>query len=105
MFKECISPTGLKDRICPSECNSHTWHKVEINFYKGHSTNAENSELQAHRTDLTNTEENWSLVKCQAVYSSAPLSILGGGKKTPTHMQAWKTRVEIIIIVIVKSLQ
>lgn len=29
----------------------------------------------------------------------------GGGGETPTHMQAWKSRMEIIIIVIVKSLQ
>lgn len=33
-----------------SEYNNHTWHKVEISFHEGQSTNAESSELQAHRS-------------------------------------------------------
>jgi len=53
-----------------------------MNFHKGHSTNAENSELQARRTDRTNPEEDWGSVKCQAVYSFASLSIL----RKKTHL-------------------
>lgn len=51
-----------------SECNKHMWHKVEISFHEGRSTNAENSELQAHRKIC--------LVKQQTLNNHAPLCIL-----------------------------